>query len=98
MAALDQEIVELKKEINGYLAVLNNAATSSSDKIDLRRLITSRTETLNRLMDQQSRGILLRYPLFCYSVDFYLIALILYVRNFHCVFIVMKVLDIVLTK
>jgi len=52
MATLDQEIVELKEEIKGYVAKLN-AATTEKELDRFTGLINSRTETLNRRLDEK---------------------------------------------
>jgi hypothetical protein len=62
MAALHKEIADLKEGIKGYEADYKTA--SAEDKRLLLQTINSRTETLNRLLDEkkaQSGGKLLRH-------------------------------------
>ncbi len=52
MATLDQEIVDLKEEINFFVAKLKTATTEKElDRFT--GLINSRTGTLNRLLDEK---------------------------------------------
>jgi hypothetical protein len=62
MAELDKEIADLKEEIKGYDAEYKTAP--AEDKRLLLQMINSRTETLNRLLEEkkaQSGGKLLRH-------------------------------------
>lgn len=52
MADLDKEIAELKARVAKYETDLD-AATSAQEKSEIRQLINSRTETLNRLLDEK---------------------------------------------
>lgn len=51
MTPLDQEIAELKEEIKGF--VTESKTASAEDKRLLLQTINSRTETLNRLLDEK---------------------------------------------
>ena len=54
MSALQEEIVNLKSEIDGYKNDLRDA-TSKEEKSELRGLITERGKTLNTLLAQQQQ-------------------------------------------
>ena len=54
MADLDQEIADLKEVIKGYEAEYKTA--SAEDKRLLLQTIMSRTETLNKLLDQKAQS------------------------------------------
>ena len=54
MATLEEEIRDLKAEIEVYRQEYANA--SSEDKKDLRSLITASRKTLNILLQQQLQG------------------------------------------
>ena len=56
MANLDEEIASLKEEIKGYVSELNNLNTSEARKELAINLFNRRTDTLNRLLDQQNAG------------------------------------------
>lgn len=53
MATLDQEIARLKNEIEGYVAKLAEATTEKELLKLYTSLITARSETLNRLLDEK---------------------------------------------
>ena len=54
MSALQEEIVNLKSEIEGYRIDLS-VATTKEEKSELRVLITERGKTLNALLTQQQQ-------------------------------------------
>ena len=53
MATLDDEITALEAEIEGYELKLNDPNTSAKDIRVWARLITSRRDALNRLLDEK---------------------------------------------
>ena len=53
MAQLDKEIAYLKARMAKYETELDSDATTAQEKSETRQLINSRTETLNRLLDEK---------------------------------------------
>ncbi len=57
MTDLDKEIADVKEVIKGYETGLNNASTEDK-RLMLLKVINSRTETLNKLLDQKKAFLL----------------------------------------
>lgn len=53
---MDKEIAELKKEIEGYKAEYKTVS-AAQERSEIRQTINSRTETLNRLLDEKKKSL-----------------------------------------